>query len=380
MYKFQVINSQKDKSKASSERDPKEMKEIHHNKNLDLELMRFVMILAVCLLHFSEDFGGGHKGIGGGYLGVDFFFLVGGIFLAKHYDRCKSAESPVIQAREYLKARLKRLYPPYLCAVVLMVMISFVRNHFSLYWLLNHLYETKWQYLFLHYLGADVLFEMRSIWYMSVYVVISYLVYFLLAYREELFVGLAPIFFLLIMVHIYVIYGSLSMQSAYEGWISGGVMRGFAEMSFGTYLYCISREDVKKGRMLVGWKNRIVTIMEGLTLLAIIFCIRQYGFDENDFFILLLIICYIRLSFVRTQKYKITWIRRVIIWLGSLNYWMFLLHLPISRVITHLLPDLVYWEAIVIYMLSVMAVSSVMRLVETKAVRRVIKRRRISCN
>lgn len=88
--------------------------EFNTTKNLDIEIMRFIMILSVTVLHFSEDYG--FAGIlNGGYLGVDFFFIIGGFYLAKHYIREKKDEniSPMKSAKEFAKYRVLKISYPY---------------------------------------------------------------------------------------------------------------------------------------------------------------------------------------------------------------------------------------------------------------------------
>ena len=51
---------------------------MRNTKNISIELMRYLMIMAVVILHFGEDFTGEMRTLMGGALGVDFFFIIGG--------------------------------------------------------------------------------------------------------------------------------------------------------------------------------------------------------------------------------------------------------------------------------------------------------------
>ena len=53
-------------------------------KNLSIEFMRYLMIIAIAILHFGEEFPNPFPTLGGA-LGVDFFFVVGVFYLAQHY-------------------------------------------------------------------------------------------------------------------------------------------------------------------------------------------------------------------------------------------------------------------------------------------------------
>lgn len=175
-------------------------------KNADIEFLRFFMILAVTALHFSEDYIGNHGILAGGYLGVDFFFILSGFLLAKHFKKDNAAIRPFDKAQRYLWYRIKQLYLPYIIAIALYVGTLFAKTGFKIEWLLHHIWETKWQYIFLHYLGAPVAFEFRSIWFMSALVLLSYLIYFFLCYNTELFLGLSPVMIIFIYLDIYYVW------------------------------------------------------------------------------------------------------------------------------------------------------------------------------
>lgn len=346
--------------------------DLGRKKNLDLEFMRYIMILSVAVLHFNEDYTGSSAPWPGGYLGVDFFFLVGGLFLAQHYDRHKTDEPPVIQARDYLICRLKRLYPPYLCAILLMVAIRFVNNGMSFSWLVWHVYETKWQYLFLHYLGPGISYEMRSIWFLSPFVLLSFLIYFLLSYNKRLFVGICPVVSLFILVHIYETYGSLSMQEAWEGWLYGAVLRAFSEMSLGVYLYevvarpgCNDRHQSFAARGKAA--NFLVGAVEIGALAMLLMTMHWFGADKNDFFSFFLIVLFVILSYRREQGYRNQILRKAVAWLGAINYWMFLLHLILCQLLVQFAPGIEYWKILPVYIAALTAVSSIALLLERKA-------------
>ena len=201
-------------------------------KNLSIELMRYLMIMSVAILHFGEDFCGEMRTLKGGAIGVDFFFLIGGFYLAQHYFTHKSSivDEPVVETNKYFWKRIKRLYPAYLISLLMILLIYFSENGFSLNWLATHLWETKWQYIFLHSLCPNVPFDLRSIWYMSSFVFVMYVVYFLLSYNERLMMGIFPICSIIIFTHIYATYGTICIQGVWEGWLYGGTLRAFAEM------------------------------------------------------------------------------------------------------------------------------------------------------
>lgn len=49
-------------------------------KNISIELMRFLMMISIAVLHFGEDFSGMSRTLKGGAIGVDSFFILQGCF------------------------------------------------------------------------------------------------------------------------------------------------------------------------------------------------------------------------------------------------------------------------------------------------------------
>ena len=82
-------------------------------KNAEIELYRFIMIMGVTILHFTEDYS--LLPFYGGYLGVDFCFILAGYFLMVHFYKHYSPDlSPTENAIDYIIDRVKKLYFPYI--------------------------------------------------------------------------------------------------------------------------------------------------------------------------------------------------------------------------------------------------------------------------
>lgn len=279
--------------------------------------------------------GGGGMFVKGGYLGVDFFFIVSGFFLMLHYQKRRTIvfeESKkekiaiVKETMNYMSDRIKRLYEPYIISILMFVALLFYENSFSFSWLVKHIWSTKWQYLLVHYLGADVPFEFRSIWFISSLILISYFIYFLLCYNETLFIGLAPVSCLLLYIWIFVTYKTLSMQMYWTGLFHGSVLRGFADMTVGVLAAWIA--CVYKTKSLD--KTKIYIIKFCCMAMIAYIMVGVQPWSEEDFFIIPLMFLVIVLSYLRPFNFPES-IKRLLIYSGSLSYWIFLQHLLVSR-------------------------------------------------
>lgn len=315
-------------------------------KNIDIEFLRFIMIALVALLHFSEDYFGNHGIMPGGYLGVDFFFIISGFFLIKHFEKDYNKEKSLgKKARVYIWYRIKQLYIPYIISILFYVVTLWWMNEFNIKWLLNHLWENKWQFLLLHYLGAAVPFEFRSIWFMSSLVVLSYLIYFLLEYNKQFFIGIIPVIIIGIYVWIYVTYGTLSMQGNYMGFLHGSVVRGFAGMSLGVLAYDITGEKELK-------RNIQVNIIKIILFIFILYIMYRYGFDINDFTVIPAMFLLVILSYIQPFVLPM-FLRKIILYLGKISYWIYLLHLLVSLWLVNFIPNKGKYMIIVFFIITI---------------------------
>lgn len=155
---------------------------ITNKRNLEIEIYRFLMIIAVSVIHFNEDLK--IELLKGGYLGVDFFFVLSGFYLMFYFIRhYKEGEDPNKAAAKYFWYRLKRLYPPYIVAILIMTFVSWADAGFGLKNLYFYIWGNKWQFFMLHSIGAPTSCIMRSIWFMSPLIVLSYVIYLFLCYN-----------------------------------------------------------------------------------------------------------------------------------------------------------------------------------------------------
>ncbi len=85
-------------------------------KNPNIELMRVVLTIAICLHHFrlySDDLP-----YGGGYLATDCFFLISGFFLYRGISKYEYKGKIWSSLKNYTLSRISRLLPQYLIAVL----------------------------------------------------------------------------------------------------------------------------------------------------------------------------------------------------------------------------------------------------------------------
>lgn len=84
-------------------------------KNGFISSIKFLFCLIIILMHINIPFGSSEYMFEGGYLYVDFFFILQGFFLIKEWGDC---EESFDASENYLIGRLKRFFPTVLFAAV----------------------------------------------------------------------------------------------------------------------------------------------------------------------------------------------------------------------------------------------------------------------
>lgn len=92
-------------------------------KNADIEILRFLLTIAVCCHHFRMY--SDALPFGGGYIAVDFFFVISGFFMAEHLAK-RSGQDDFLSAFAYIKSRYIRLLPDYIAAFLMAFLIRLV--------------------------------------------------------------------------------------------------------------------------------------------------------------------------------------------------------------------------------------------------------------
>lgn len=300
-------------------------------KNSEIEFLRFFMILGVAILHFSEDYFDIRGIIQGGHLGVDFFFLISGFFLSKHFDTDSNDKlSPFIKSIKYIIHRIKALLPHFILSLFFINILMFIYKKWNIIDLIKHLYDVKWQYIFLNYVGAKVSYDERSLWFLSTLVVMSYLVYVFLCINKEVFIAIAPILIILINVVFFNTEGHLGVQAHWYSFISGGNLRAFAEISLGVVAYDLTKYLHVSN---IRFKTVFLNIIRVLAYLLSFLIVVVLGFSKEDFFILPCFFIIVVLSEISPLSILTSNSRvyNIGCFLGRISYPIYTYHLVISK-------------------------------------------------
>ena len=205
----------------------------------------------------------------GGSIGVEFFFIVSGFFLAKSSERVISYQNLAQESIAFMIRKIKPFFSYSLFAFIVALIaktmfygegvIQFIKNG------VNGIIEV----LFLKATGIGNEFFNNPTWYLSAMLLTMLILYpLLLKYKKSFSQIVCPIIGLLILGYLYQKYGHLRDPDCWDGFFRKGTLRGFAEISLGIACYELCMQLRKYNFTVLS--KAIFTIIEYGSLIAII--------------------------------------------------------------------------------------------------------------
>ncbi len=294
-------------------------------------LWRIVFTLMIALLHSNYIVKSGDIGW---YIAVDYFFIISGYMLVNSFMRKKQSTG------KYIMGRIGKLWPYqlfafaafliwYLCSGSIGSILDCVDVT------LKHLNEVvPFGYFMFDPEFAGGYAYNFPVWYLTVLLVCSLIIYFLLDKCEAaLKYVIAPVAVVLIYGYLYLNCPSFNTGNGIGLFLNDYYVRGFAGMCIGVIIYFIVREIQKyEFRKSMFWLFRIV---EFFCMGGVIVMSYAHG-GKNDCWWVVLMGVGVLCSFLYSSEHKIS--ARIntavfVKWLSELMYPVFLNHILVIQVL-----------------------------------------------
>lgn len=221
----------------------------------------------------------------GGYIGVEFFFIVSGYFLMRQIDSGRT-EASLNGLRIAVVSRFKKI-APYMLPTFL---VLFAMAHLK--WqgvsaLLADLAKSLYEILLLCMMGTIEACPLYNppIWYCSALLICVVIIYAVAKNYRDLFIKvLAPIAIVVIYSYLLLWFGDLNTITDKAGVLYTGILRGLAAMCIGACLFDLvgKRDDARPSTgvlmpacasvallafvVVASWRS---SILDGLSVLAL---------------------------------------------------------------------------------------------------------------
>lgn len=329
-----------------------------------IELYRFVMTNIVCLHHFrlySEALP-----YGGGYLAVDFFFILSGYLLCRHYKKTDLLEgkSPFCKTIRYIKERYIRLFPQYLSVLLISVILTV--QIVEIKWSSENVFAFLLKFFMLDCFAPGVQISiMPQGWYCSSLLIASALMYYLYSKNEKIFKKIfAPSFSIGIYLVFLLKYGHLNLYTQYGYIVTIGTFRAIAGLCLGSLL-----ENFLGDRTIWPIKGKIInwSIFLAATVYLLYALLWDNGYDKGDLLVLLffvIVLLYLLGDTDVSAFFSTPFFEK----LGEMSYTMFLIHYTIAVFFSHFGWGRSYdWKIVsILYLLLVFMCSKIVIIAEKK--------------
>lgn len=314
-------------------------------KNNAIEFYKYVAACIIFCLHARGRYGNFETNTGAfyaGYLAVEFFFIISGYMMMQSIERKQLSDNSEVSAVQYLISRYMRLYPHYIIAILLLVIV----NAFFL-----HGFKHPGFYLecFPEFFALQVFWSPNTIytplWFVSALIWASFPAYYLILKRRDFSIYiLFPLAFLLF---LGVAYESAGTVDIIPGKVAPflSYFRAFAEIGWGAVLYVFTskvKNSVEK------FPTLFLGVIEVLLFAAMVYIMFFRRRDYMDFVCVFIVSALIVLAACKCGAFNKALDNRFSGLLGGGSYSMYTIHIIVIVFIKFLFPEYPYWPKTII--------------------------------
>ena len=218
----------------------------HKMRNGNIELLRFMFCMCVVLYH---------AWVGpGGYIGVEFFFMVTGFFLAKKVDIQREKDKVTPHTEDLLRDGWKEILHRYRCVFPYFLVSTIIGMFVSSYayeWnvqnqILPIIKLLPYDFLLLQNYGFQSPSIIGVVWYLTAMILAVWLIYPVMRRFYMAFMYAAPFVSVFLMGIIIVNCGTMAAPcTVLFGWANTGFMRAISAITLGAFVYFLA-EKIRK--------------------------------------------------------------------------------------------------------------------------------------
>lgn len=294
----------------------------------------------------------------GGYIGVEFFFIVSGLLMANSAEKRRETNDTLSLGKDtylFMKKKILGLMPNIYIAWIIAFFVEHIGN-FSVKPMLKELFYSISELLFITESGFLNYSVGAGFWYISAMLIAMFILYPLMRkYKDIFFYIIAPLLCIFLLGYSFQTWNSFSGPRTWLGYCNKGVIRALLGILIGCICYKIG--SVLKNRQYTSLTRYLLTVMElaGYGVLLFLIWVRNGG-GRTDWYLLLLMPIPIICSFSQISMLEDVFSRyRIFHWLGEFSFALYLSHIHWSHKMTILMPESGYYQRFPVYLLLVTA-------------------------
>lgn len=347
-----------------------------------LELYRFVFSLIIALLHFRSGslFGERSTAFYGGYLAVDFFFIVSGYFLAQSFFKDSQTNTTNNTKEEkmskFLYKKFLHLYPAFFASLCISAAIKiFIFHDLSIKEMIKY---GVWEALMLTGLGFPSAVS-GIFWFVSALFISSFVVYWLVLSFKHIFLRFGSITLALIIYsQIYQQVGHIDIGLTYGPLMTWGTWRGIAGLSVGCFLFYMKYETKTNFKFLNLIPNYIITCTEIFLFVTVITVMWGTRRDIKDFIMIFILSILVLFAVSEKSGFSNILNNNISSYLGKMSYGIYVNQVPFLFLFKRYFPamhssETDYWFFSLLFLVCVFVSSVITTKLNEKLLQRFFK-------
>ena len=311
-------------------------------RNGMIELLRFLFCITIIFFHINMLILGlpvCGKGINFaifpyGFLGVEFFFIISGLFMVQSIDKSREKnkdEDVVKKDLDFIKHKLDKIFPQHVISFIIIFIVTIITNKFGLVKSIKLLIESLPNFFLVDFTGISLKLINSFEWYISAMLLIFIIIYPIIYKKYDYVVKIyAPIICLFLYGFLIQNYESITRVRTWNGYIYLGLIRALADILVGVSIYEITKK--LKILNLTKIKKILITLIELfcyiITFLLMLLTVHSsYTIIMLFFLTIGIVITYSGISY--TSKIHGSFIE----FLGELSFTMYLTQLVGLRIV-----------------------------------------------
>ena len=326
-----------------------------------IEIMRMVFCLIIMLFHMRKLGNGTPVIFTGGYIGVEFFFLVSGYLMAQTAVKSQDSRPIGTQTAAFLYRKIRAIYPYYFTAFVFAFIGWIICKDATIQEAFKQLSNGIWELLLLKRTGlGGTIWINGPTWYLSAMFTAMLLLYPLLRGYTDLFLKtIAPV---LTIVCLALLYKNGSLQNGNDlfGVEIRSVLRAIGGLSLGCICYeaALALRGIRFTR--VGTELLTLTELGGYGFA--IYMANRIAYTQYDYTILIALAVGVTISFSQTSITGRLRYGKLCNWLSKASLLLYLNHRAIHVFVSTYLENWSYWRIVPIFLFGSIALACVCKL------------------
>ena len=329
------------------------MEDNNSGRNVSVDFFRFFFITIICLWHFSNKI----RIFYHGYLGVEFFFILSGMFLYHTY-----CSHPDLNPLDYSLKRFTKFFPKY---IVCLLPIFFIVNY---KWIKEINIESVTD-IVLRFISEGFMLQGFGLfpsgsnypmWFLSVLIISGGIIFsFLKVDRRKALGVFFPLFAILTYMYIFSDGKRCIERWGYPNWFYIPFLRGMADICLGVMLMAV----ISYKRTFLEKNTKTLDIISCLSLfLLILITVIEPSHDQYSLLFIPFILtgCFLKKSLFNRIFTHSIWIK-----LGNISYEMFLVHAFIIKIYSHTIMPMISSATliIIVYLTLVISVAYIINII-----------------